>query len=171
MNLTMTAILVLLLSFNTLAEELPLELQAPETASVKKMSVPSETLMKLMEERRVALDADPERLEQVLARQAELKKLTRKYAADADGVLAWAKDARQRLSTMDTSEEALAELVSHASPVVSRGLSERVASDGRMRTVCAVKLRPRHSAPHDPTCWCRCCCSNPRCRPESFCSP
>src|SRR5438067_1900530 len=56
MNLTMTAILVLLLSFNTLAEELPLELQAPETASVKKMSVPSETLMKLMEERQQDLD-------------------------------------------------------------------------------------------------------------------
>ncbi|WP_208026210.1 DNA repair protein RecN [Amycolatopsis acidicola] len=56
------------------------------------------------------LDADPERLEQVLARQAELKKLTRKYAADVDGVLAWAEDARARLSTMDTSEEALAEL-------------------------------------------------------------
>ncbi|HET6500506.1 MAG TPA: DNA repair protein RecN [Amycolatopsis sp.] len=56
------------------------------------------------------LDADPDRLEQVLARQAELKKLTRKYAADVDGVLAWAEDARQRLSTMDTSEEALAAL-------------------------------------------------------------
>ena len=56
------------------------------------------------------LDADPERLEQVLARQSELKKLTRKYAADVDGVLAWAEDARARLSTMDTSEEALAAL-------------------------------------------------------------
>jgi DNA repair protein RecN (Recombination protein N) len=56
------------------------------------------------------LDADPELLERVLARQAELKKLTRKYAADIDGVLAWAEDARQRLSTMDTSDEALAEL-------------------------------------------------------------
>lgn len=57
-----------------------------------------------------ALDADPGRLEQMLARQAELKKLTRKYAADVDGVLAWVEDARQRLASMDTSEEALAEL-------------------------------------------------------------
>ncbi|OZM70883.1 DNA repair protein RecN [Amycolatopsis antarctica] len=56
------------------------------------------------------LDADPEKLEQVLARQSDLKKLTRKYAADVDGVLAWAEDARQKLSTMDTSDEALAEL-------------------------------------------------------------
>ncbi len=56
------------------------------------------------------LDADPERLEAILARQAELKKLTRKYAADVDGVLAWAEDARARLAGMDTSEEALEEL-------------------------------------------------------------
>ncbi|EHY88197.1 DNA repair protein RecN [Saccharomonospora azurea] len=54
-----------------------------------------------------SLDADPERLETILARQAELKKLTRKYAADIDGVLAWAEDARARLAGMDTSEEAL----------------------------------------------------------------
>ncbi|TCP39220.1 DNA replication and repair protein RecN [Tamaricihabitans halophyticus] len=57
-----------------------------------------------------SLEADPELLERVLARQAELKKLTRKYAADVDGVLAWAKDANQQLAKLDTSEEALAEL-------------------------------------------------------------
>jgi DNA repair protein RecN (Recombination protein N) len=57
-----------------------------------------------------ALDADPQKLERLLARQAELKKLTRKYAADVYGVLAWAADAEQRLAAMDTSEEALAEL-------------------------------------------------------------
>lgn len=59
------------------------------------------------------LDADPELLERVLGRQAELKKLTRKYAADVDGVLDWARDARAKLSTMDTSDEALAELAQH----------------------------------------------------------
>ena len=56
------------------------------------------------------LDADPARLEQVLARQSELKHLTRKYAADVDGVLAWADEARERLSGLDISEEALTEL-------------------------------------------------------------
>ncbi|QRP48970.1 DNA repair protein RecN [Amycolatopsis sp. FDAARGOS 1241] len=56
------------------------------------------------------LDADPGLLEKVLARQADLKRLTRKYAADIDGVLAWADDASRRLESMDTSEEALAEL-------------------------------------------------------------
>ncbi|WP_027936699.1 AAA family ATPase, partial [Amycolatopsis sp. ATCC 39116] len=56
------------------------------------------------------LDADPGLLEQILARQAELKTLTRKYAPDIDGVLAWAEDANSRLASMDTSEEALAAL-------------------------------------------------------------
>ena len=56
------------------------------------------------------LEADPQRLEQVLARQADLKGLTRKYAADIDGVLAWADDARARLEGLDTSDEALAAL-------------------------------------------------------------
>jgi DNA repair protein RecN (Recombination protein N) len=56
------------------------------------------------------LSADPARLEQVLARQAELKALTRKYAADVDGVLAWAQEAQERLDGLDTSEVALAEL-------------------------------------------------------------
>jgi DNA repair protein RecN (Recombination protein N) len=56
------------------------------------------------------LDADPERLEQVLTRQAELKALTRKYAADVDGVLDWAAQARERLERLDTSDEALAAL-------------------------------------------------------------
>ncbi len=57
-----------------------------------------------------SLDADPARLETVLVRQAELKQLTRKYAADVDGVLAWADHADRRLAGLDTSEEALAAL-------------------------------------------------------------
>jgi DNA repair protein RecN (Recombination protein N) len=57
-----------------------------------------------------SLDADPARLEQVLARQQELKQLTRKYAADIDGVLEWARVSQERLTGLDTSEEALAEL-------------------------------------------------------------
>jgi DNA repair protein RecN (Recombination protein N) len=57
-----------------------------------------------------SLDADPAELEKVLARQAELKGLTRKYAADVDGVLEWAREAAERMAGLDTSEEALAEL-------------------------------------------------------------
>lgn len=53
------------------------------------------------------LPADPGALDAVLTRQAELKALTRKYAADVDGVLAWAKQAGKRLSEVDVSEGAL----------------------------------------------------------------
>ncbi|MUL48814.1 DNA repair protein RecN [Mycobacterium sp. CBMA293] len=56
------------------------------------------------------LPSDASTLESKLARQAELRNLTRKYAADIDGVLQWAADARQRLSLLDVSEEALAGL-------------------------------------------------------------
>jgi DNA repair protein RecN (Recombination protein N) len=56
------------------------------------------------------LPTDASTLETKLARQGELRNLTRKYAADVDGVLAWAEEARGRLAQLDVSEEALAGL-------------------------------------------------------------
>jgi DNA repair protein RecN (Recombination protein N) len=56
------------------------------------------------------LPSDASALETKLARQAQLRTLTRKYAADIDGVLAWAGEARARLAQLDVSEEALGEL-------------------------------------------------------------
>ncbi|MEV0298275.1 DNA repair protein RecN [Nocardia sp. NPDC050710] len=56
------------------------------------------------------LPSDPGALDSLLIRQAELKSLTRKYAPDIDGVIAWADDARTRLDSLDVSEEALAKL-------------------------------------------------------------
>ncbi|MGH8883407.1 MAG: DNA repair protein RecN, partial [Stackebrandtia sp.] len=56
------------------------------------------------------LPSDPAALDGLLTRQAELKTLTRKYAPDIDAVIAWADDARQRLASLDVSEEALAAL-------------------------------------------------------------
>ncbi|MGW0021185.1 DNA repair protein RecN [Rhodococcus sp. NPDC003382] len=56
------------------------------------------------------LPSDPGALDTLLNRQSELKALTRKYAADTDGVLAWAEEARARLSKIDVSADALAEL-------------------------------------------------------------
>ena len=53
------------------------------------------------------LPADPNLLEESLQRQQELKRLTRKYAADIDGVLAWRDAAEAKLATLDTSTEAL----------------------------------------------------------------
>jgi DNA repair protein RecN (Recombination protein N) len=85
------------------------------------------------------LQADPARLEQVLARQAELKGLTRKYAADVDGVLAWAQDARERLNGLDTSEEALAELDGRRADLAER-LAGQAAALSAARRVAAGEL-------------------------------
>jgi DNA repair protein RecN (Recombination protein N) len=85
------------------------------------------------------LDADPARLEQVLARQSELKQLTRKYAADVDGVLAWADDARARLSGMDTSEEALAALAVRRDELAAE-LTEHARSVSEARQEAAGRL-------------------------------
>ncbi|MGH3996972.1 MAG: DNA repair protein RecN, partial [Pseudonocardiaceae bacterium] len=86
-----------------------------------------------------ALDADPERLEQVLIRQAELKRLTRKYAADVDGVLAWGRDARQRLAGLDTSDAAIATLVARRNELVTE-LAQHAAALTAARTAAARKL-------------------------------
>ncbi|OBG45377.1 DNA repair protein RecN [Mycobacterium alsense] len=56
------------------------------------------------------LPVDASALESKLARQAQLRTLTRKYAADIDGVLRWARESRERLAQLDVSEEGLAAL-------------------------------------------------------------
>jgi DNA repair protein RecN (Recombination protein N) len=56
------------------------------------------------------LDADPARLEVIYERRAALRALTRKYADDVEGVIAWAEHARARLAALDTSDELLEEL-------------------------------------------------------------
>lgn len=56
------------------------------------------------------LPSDASTLGVKLARQAELRGLTRKYAADIDSVLKWAAASRERLAQLDVSEEALAGL-------------------------------------------------------------
>ncbi|WP_216592510.1 DNA repair protein RecN [Verrucosispora sioxanthis] len=61
------------------------------------------------------LDADPARLQALYERRAALRALTRKYADDVDGVIAWAERARSRLSELDNSDELLDELDREAS--------------------------------------------------------
>jgi DNA repair protein RecN (Recombination protein N) len=56
------------------------------------------------------LDADPARLQEIYERRAALRALTRKYAEDVDGVIAWADRARSRLGELDSSDELLEEL-------------------------------------------------------------
>ena len=48
-----------------------------------------------------AVEADPPRLEAAHQRLAALTALTRKYAADVDGVIAWAEQAARRLAELD----------------------------------------------------------------------
>jgi DNA repair protein RecN (Recombination protein N) len=85
------------------------------------------------------LDADPERLAAVLSRQAELKALTRKYAADVDGVLAWADEARERLDNIDTSDEALAALAARRDELAVE-LAEHGVAVTAARTEAAARL-------------------------------
>ncbi|NLG48092.1 DNA repair protein RecN [Gordonia sp. (in: high G+C Gram-positive bacteria)] len=56
------------------------------------------------------LPEDAGDLDSLLNRQAELKSLTRKYAADIDGVLAWRDQAQHRLSQIEDPEGAVEEL-------------------------------------------------------------
>jgi DNA repair protein RecN (Recombination protein N) len=56
------------------------------------------------------LPVDASALESKLVRQAQLRTLTRKYAADIDGVLRWAAESRERLAQLDVSEEGIAAL-------------------------------------------------------------
>jgi DNA repair protein RecN (Recombination protein N) len=92
------------------------------------------------------LPSDASALETKLARQAQLRTLTRKYAADVDGVLAWVREARERLTQLDLSEEALTALaravdelaaqvaaaatdLTKARTKAARGLSKAVTSE------------------------------------------
>ncbi|GGC61440.1 DNA repair protein RecN [Hoyosella rhizosphaerae] len=61
------------------------------------------------------LPTDPGALDGLLSRQSELRILTRKYAADIDGVIAWASAARERLTKIDVSADALEELTAQVS--------------------------------------------------------
>jgi DNA repair protein RecN (Recombination protein N) len=56
------------------------------------------------------LDADPQRLARVEERRGVLTTLTRRYGPDLDAVLEWAASARQRLESLDVSDEALERL-------------------------------------------------------------
>ncbi|HZA11113.1 DNA repair protein RecN [Mycobacterium sp.] len=81
------------------------------------------------------LPADASTLETRLARQTQLRVLTRKYAADIDGVLEWARASRDRLNQLDVSEEAVA------------GLERRVAElTGQLAAAAADLTKARAKA-------------------------
>ncbi|QYH19779.1 DNA repair protein RecN [Corynebacterium aquatimens] len=72
------------------------------------------------------LPSDPGELDRLLQRQQELKALTRKYAPDAAGVVAWRHKAAKRLAKIDTSEGAVEKLSARVAE-----LEKEVAARGR----------------------------------------
>jgi DNA repair protein RecN (Recombination protein N) len=85
------------------------------------------------------LPVDASALESKLARQAQLRTLTRKYAADVDGVLAWAAESRNRLAALDVSEEGLAALERRADQLAGE-LSEAAVDLSKCRRKAAKRL-------------------------------
>jgi DNA repair protein RecN (Recombination protein N) len=85
------------------------------------------------------LPSDASTLDAKLGRQAELRTLTRKYAADIDGVLLWARDARDRLAQLDVSEEALAGLQRHVDKLAVE-LASAAGELSKARTQAAKRL-------------------------------
>jgi DNA repair protein RecN (Recombination protein N) len=85
------------------------------------------------------LPEDASALESKLARQAQLRTLTRKYAADIDGVLRWADESRQRLAHLDVSEEALTALERQVDELAHE-LSEAAVDLSNVRRKAAKRL-------------------------------
>ncbi|WP_446221878.1 DNA repair protein RecN [Nocardia sp. IBHARD005] len=93
------------------------------------------------------LPSDPSALDSMLNRQAELKSLTRKYAPDIDGVIAWADESRSRLDSLDVSEDALAKLAGEVETAAgkvreaARKLSAaRAKSAGKLASAVSTEL-------------------------------
>ncbi|MEE3803720.1 DNA repair protein RecN [Mycobacterium intracellulare] len=85
------------------------------------------------------LPVDASALESKLARQAELRTLTRKYAADIDGVIGWAQGSRQRLAQLDVSEEGLAALAARVDEL-GRELAQAAVDLSATRRKAAKRL-------------------------------
>ncbi|OBJ75451.1 DNA repair protein RecN, partial [Mycobacterium marseillense] len=85
------------------------------------------------------LPVDASALESKLARQAELRTLTRKYAADIDGVIGWAQESRQRLAQLDVSEEGLAALAARVDEL-GRELAQAAVDLSNTRCKAAKRL-------------------------------
>ncbi|MGV0373295.1 DNA repair protein RecN [Corynebacterium pilbarense] len=85
------------------------------------------------------LPSDPEELERYLQRQQEIKGLTRKYAPDAAGVVAWRDKAGARLAKIDTSEGAVEKLKAKVAEL-ERAMTKHAAALTKARTKAAGKL-------------------------------
>lgn len=86
-----------------------------------------------------SLPSDPEELERLLQRQQEIKALTRKYAPDAAGVVAWREKAGARLARIDTSEGAAEKLKAKVAEL-ERGMKQRAGALTKARVKAAAEL-------------------------------
>lgn len=86
-----------------------------------------------------SLPSDPEELERLLQRQQDIKALTRKYAPDAAGVVAWRDKAQARLAKIDTSEGAVEKLKAKVAELEGE-LQRRAAELTKARQKAAEKL-------------------------------
>ncbi|MCP1386994.1 DNA repair protein RecN [Corynebacterium sp. TA-R-1] len=85
------------------------------------------------------LPSDPDELDRLLQRQQELKALTRKYAPDAAGVIAWRQKAAKRLSKIDTSEGAVEKLTARVAEL-EREVAARAKHLSAAREAAASQL-------------------------------
>ena len=93
---------------------------------------------------------DPDELDVLLQRQTQLREL-RKYAVDVDGALAWRDQARERLESMDVSDEALQKLQDEvaaardAAHTVAEALSSaRVGASKKFSKAVTEEIRGLH---------------------------
>jgi DNA repair protein RecN (Recombination protein N) len=86
-----------------------------------------------------AIDADPARLAVVQERLSRLGALTRRYAADIDGVLQWAGQARVRLASLDDDDSRVQELTQRRDEVLG-ALTTAAAQLSAARSAAAQRL-------------------------------
>ena len=85
------------------------------------------------------IDDDPSRLAHVQERQAALGRLTRKYGADLDAVLAWAEAAAKEVAALDGDDETIAALTQERVALVAE-LSRLAATLSEQRSDAARRL-------------------------------
>ncbi|WP_152364821.1 DNA repair protein RecN [Microlunatus speluncae] len=85
------------------------------------------------------LEADPARLEQIAERRADLATLTRKYGNDCDQVLAWAAEAANRLTGLESGDERIDELTARLA-VLDGELTELAGTIGAARRTAAEQF-------------------------------
>lgn len=91
------------------------------------------------------LPSDAHDLDSLLNRQSDLKLLTRKYAADIDGVIAWADEARTRLAQLEDPEGSIEELEARSEREREK-VAELAAKLHKLRASAAGKLGTKVSA-------------------------